>query len=189
MPVIGRPRTYHHDRPATGTERSARCREIQRQGRQTTQAGREVYHRSTSVELETPQPFFDALDAEFHFTLDVCATPENAKCARYFTRDDDGLAQDWGQGICWCNPPYGPTVGRWMQKADESAQQGATVVCLVKVVTTNDWWDPYVKQRDDVEKRWQRKRLKFGGSPNNAPFDSVVIIFRPPLPLSCPPLS
>jgi phage N-6-adenine-methyltransferase len=54
----------------------------------------------------TPQDFFDRLNAEFRFTLDVCATPENAKCTRYFTRADDGLAQSW-TGVCWMNPPYG----------------------------------------------------------------------------------
>ena len=32
---------------------------------------------------ETPQDFFDNLDKEFHFTLDACALPENAKCKRY----------------------------------------------------------------------------------------------------------
>ena len=31
---------------------------------------------------ETPQDFFDELNREFHFNLDVCALPENAKCAR-----------------------------------------------------------------------------------------------------------
>ncbi len=44
----------------------------------------------------TPQDFFDKLDAEFHFDLDVCATPENAKCSRFFTKEQDGLKQSWG---------------------------------------------------------------------------------------------
>ena len=49
-----------------------------------------------STDWSTPQDLFDALDAEFRFTLDPCATPENAKCQTYFTVDEDGLAQDWG---------------------------------------------------------------------------------------------
>jgi len=53
---------------------------------------------SNSNEWATPQAFFDALDKEFGFNLDPCATPENAKCARYFTAETDGLAQDWGGG-------------------------------------------------------------------------------------------
>ena len=52
---------------------------------------RKVYHTAKSTEWETPQPFFDALHAEFGFTLDVAATSTNAKCPRYFTREDNGL--------------------------------------------------------------------------------------------------
>jgi site-specific DNA-methyltransferase (adenine-specific) len=55
----------------------------------------------------TPQDLFDELDYIFHFTLDPCATPENTKCRRYFTKEDDGLAQDWGTHRVWMNPPYG----------------------------------------------------------------------------------
>jgi len=42
---------------------------------------------STTAEWATPQAFFDELNAEFNFTLDPCATSENAKCARYFTKE------------------------------------------------------------------------------------------------------
>lgn len=48
----------------------------------------------------TPQDFFDHLDEEFNFTLDPCALPENAKCAKFYTPEDDGLMQDWGGRLC-----------------------------------------------------------------------------------------
>src|SRR5690349_22282004 len=68
-------------------------------------------------------PYTDALPiSEFGFTLDVAAQPWNAKCLRYFTGDDDGLAQVW-EGVCWCNPPYGKAIAAWIHKAYESAQQ------------------------------------------------------------------
>ena len=51
---------------------------------------------SNTPEWATPKAFFDALDAEFHFDLDPCSTPENAKCGRFFTKDDDGLSKSWG---------------------------------------------------------------------------------------------
>lgn len=52
---------------------------------------------SSNSELwETPQKLFDCLDREFHFTLDPCATKENAKCALFFTEKEDGLKQNWG---------------------------------------------------------------------------------------------
>ena len=67
----------------------------------------------------TPQDFFDELNAEFHFTLDPCATRENAKCARFFTVEDDGLKQDWQGETVFCNPPYGREIGKWVKKCDE----------------------------------------------------------------------
>lgn len=74
-------------------------------------------HFSSATDLwATPQDFFDKLNAEFGFTLDVCANAENAKCADYFTAEQDGLAQDW-RGVCWMNPPYGREIGAWMRKA------------------------------------------------------------------------
>ena len=56
---------------------------------------------SAKEDWETPREFFERLDGEFHFDLDVCAFPHNAKCLAYFTKEDDGLARDWGKHTCW----------------------------------------------------------------------------------------
>lgn len=53
---------------------------------------------SATVEWETPKELFDKLDQEFHFTLDVCASPGMEKCKRYFSPEIDGLKQVWGGG-------------------------------------------------------------------------------------------
>src|SRR5208337_1220759 len=82
-----------------------------------------------SDEWETPDAIFRMLDKEFGFTLDVCATTTNAKCARFFTKEDNGLRQDWGKNVCWMNPPYSQ-LRDWLHKAHESSTRGATVVCL-----------------------------------------------------------
>lgn len=133
-------------------------------------------HFSSATDLwETPQEFFDKVNAEFGFELDVCATPENAKCPRYFTKEIDGLAQEW-KGVCWMNPPYGREIGRWMRKAYESARGGATVVCLVPARTDTAWWHDYATKG---EVRFIRGRLKFGNSRHSAPFPSALVIFRP----------
>ena len=58
------------------------------------------WYTSTTDKWATPQPFFDELDKEFHFDLDPCAIPENAKCKRFFTPEDDGLRQNWGGQKC-----------------------------------------------------------------------------------------
>jgi len=125
---------------------------------------------------ETPRDFFDKLDAEFHFNLDVCALPENAKCTAFYTPELDGLSQTW-YGRCWCNPPYGRQVGRWVAKAAQSAAEGATVVMLLPARTDTAWFHDYIYGRAEV--RFVRGRLKFGGSANSAPFPSMVVIFRP----------
>jgi phage N-6-adenine-methyltransferase len=125
----------------------------------------------------TPMSFFAVLNAEFGFTLDVCALPENAKCLRFFSPCDDGLRQSW-RGICWMNPPYGREIRRWVEKAYQSAQQGAVVVCLLPARTDTHWWHTWVMRADEV--RFVRGRLKFGDSKNSAPFPSAVVVFRPP---------
>lgn len=55
----------------------------------------------------TPQDFFNELDKEFNFTLDPCSTHENAKCAKHFTIEDNGLIQDWKGHTVFCNPHMG----------------------------------------------------------------------------------
>ncbi len=49
-----------------------------------------VHFSSERHDWKTSQNLFDKLDSEFQFDLDVCATSQNAKCARFFTPDDDG---------------------------------------------------------------------------------------------------
>ena len=57
------------------------------------------YQSSKSPEWETPQWLFDLLDKEFHFKLDVCASKENHKCEKYFSKEEDGLNQKW-EKVC-----------------------------------------------------------------------------------------
>lgn len=124
----------------------------------------------------TPQSLFDQINEVYHFDLDVCALPENAKCAKFFSPQDDGLSQRW-VGTCWMNPPYGRAIGKWVQKAYESAQAGATVVCLLPARTDTAWWHDYC-MRGEIT--FIRGRVKFGGSKSNAPFPNAVVVFSPP---------
>ena len=131
-------------------------------------------HFSSATDLwATPQELYDKLNARYSFELDVCATAENAKCPRYFTVADNGLAQEW-RGRCWMNPPYGREIGAWMAKAWRSAQAGALVVCLVPARTDTAWWHDYAV-KGQIE--FLSGRLKFGGHKNSAPFPSAIIVF------------
>ena len=107
---------------------------------------------SKSEMWETPQAFFDDLNNLFQFTLDACATPENAKCERYFTPEMDGLKQEW-DGVVWCNPPSR---------------------------TDTAWFHDYCYNDKYATINFVRGRLKFGGEKNSAPFPSMVVIFRRP---------
>ena len=129
---------------------------------------------SASDLWETPQDLFDEFDREFHFTLDACALPENAKVGEYYTPEQDGLSQPW-TGVCWCNPPYGRKIGLWVKKGLLSSLQGATVVMLLPARTDTKWFHDYILNRAEV--RFLRGRLKFGGV-HQAPFPSMLAVFR-----------
>lgn len=133
---------------------------------------------SRSGEWETPQDLFEELDAEFGFTLDPCATAENAKCPCYYTQDDNGLAKPWSDHTVFMNPPYGRTIAKWVAKAWREAQGGATVVCLVPARTDTAWWHDFCARG---EVRFLRGRLYFrrgDGHTGRAPFPSAVVVFR-----------
>lgn len=134
---------------------------------------------SNTNEWATPQAFFDELNKEFAFTLDPCATPENAKCARFFTKEIDGLAQSWRGETVFCNPPYGRDLAKWVAKAhaEVSAGGGTTVVMLIPARTDTAYFHDYIYQKHAV--RFIRGRLHFNESKNAAPFPSMVVIMRP----------
>jgi phage N-6-adenine-methyltransferase len=134
-----------------------------------------VQFDSLSIKWATPQDFYEKLDQEFGFELDVCSTIENAKCSKFYTKAEDGLKQEW-TGVCWCNPPYGREIKHWMKKAYESSLKGATVVCLIPARTDTQWWHDYVIHAKEI--RYVKGRLKFGGATNSAPFDSIVAVFQ-----------
>ena len=125
---------------------------------------------------ETPKDLFDKLNKEFHFALDVCATPENAKCEEFYTKEQDGLKQPW-KGTVWCNPPYGRQIGEWVRRAFLASVSGSTVVMLLPARTDTKWFHEYIYGKAEI--RFIRGRLKFGGSKNSAPFPSMVVVFMP----------
>lgn len=134
----------------------------------------EIMFSSKTDMWATPQDFFDTLDSEFGFTLDACAVRENAKCAAYYTPQQDGLSQPW-HGRVWCNPPYGREIGRWVKKASETAAGGGFVVMLLPARTDTKWFHDYIYGKSQI--RFIKGRLKFGGCQNAAPFPSMVVIF------------
>ena len=138
----------------------------------------EIMFSSNSNEWATPQAFFDKLDARHHFTLDPCATKENAKCKKFYTIAENGLLQDWGGECVFCNPPYGRGIAKWVEKAyNETRKPNTKVVMLIPARTDTSYWHewifPHATHIDFV-----RGRIKFGNSKNSAPFPSAVVEFQ-----------
>lgn len=135
---------------------------------------------SKDMDWETPKSFFDELNKEFHFTLDPCATKETAKCKKYFTKEIDGLKQDWSGNTVFCNPPYGKEIKFWVKKCSEEAKKPNTiVVMLIPARTDTTYFHEYIYKKAEI--RFIKGRLKFGGKQKgsgSAPFPSMIVIFN-----------
>jgi phage N-6-adenine-methyltransferase len=131
---------------------------------------------STKLIWSTPQPIFDAVAREFNIMIDLCAEPENAKCERYFTREES-LSREWGgcHGWAWLNPPYGKEVADWVKKAAESH---APIIAMLPGRTNAPWWHDYVMQAMII--RFIRRKVSFvepNGKKGVPPYGSVLAIF------------
>jgi phage N-6-adenine-methyltransferase len=138
---------------------------------------------------ETPQHIFDKLDQEFHFTLDAAANSENTKCTTFLDESVDALLVDWCKyargGNIWLNPPYSKgNVARFLQKAYVESEKGmGSVVCLIPVDFSTNWWHNYVMNANAILAI--KGRVKFigyddeGNQIKNSPtFSSCIAIFK-----------
>ena len=135
-----------------------------------------VHFSSEDQTWETPQDFFDEINKEFNFTLDHCCSIETAKCDKFYTEKEDGLKQSWDNEIVFMNPPYGREIKHWIKKATEI--KNGTVVCLIPSRTDTRYFHDFLYKKDNVELRFLKGRLKFGGAKNSAPFPSLLAIIR-----------
>lgn len=117
---------------------------------------------SGSVAWATPKAVYEALHAEFQFTLDPC--PLKGLW--------DGLLIPWTGHRVFCNPPYGRRVGEWLLRAREAD----LAVYLLPSRTDTQWWHQYAMQADEI--RFLRGRLHFNDGKGPAPFPSVVLVYR-----------
>ncbi len=135
-----------------------------------------VHFSSDKQNWETPQDFFDKLNDIFNFDFDVCAEHTTAKVSKYFTKEDDALIKDW-IGTIWCNPPYGREQVKFIEKAySESLKHDSVIVMLIPARPETKVWQNTILQKASIV-CFVNGRLKFGGSKNNAPFPSALVVF------------
>jgi phage N-6-adenine-methyltransferase len=137
---------------------------------------------SQTDEWATPESFMAVIRQRWpRFDLDACALAVSTKAERFYSPEDDGLAQPWDADLIWMNPPYGRSIGKWVDRARLASKDGATVVCLLPVRCDTAWWHRNVQHADEVS--MIRGRLHFGGgherTAHNAPFPSAVVVFSP----------
>lgn len=135
---------------------------------------------------ETPRWLFEQLNMEFHFTLDPCCTHETAKCSKHYTPQENGLLQDWGGEIVFCNPPYSrktstnPGQIAWVQKcAAEAKKPGTTVVALLPARTDTELFHSYIYGKAEI--RFLKGRVSFldNGKETGKPlFGSMICIWK-----------
>jgi DNA N-6-adenine-methyltransferase (Dam) len=114
----------------------------------------------------TPQNVYADLDREFHFDFDPCPLDATA----------DGrspLFASWDGKRVFCNPPYGPEIGKWLARGLEAD----VAVFLIPARTDVRWFHDTVLPKA-AEIRFIRGRLRFGDATNSAPFPSMVVVFR-----------
>lgn len=132
---------------------------------------------------ETPQYIYDALNNEFHFELDAACNINNCKCPLgLYVEFYDSLKQPWhllARSI-WLNPPYSDPYP-WVKKAYEESLNGCTVVCLLPVDTSTEWFHEWVIGKAEI--RFMRGRISFDSSTPgkySAPkFGSMLAIYGP----------
>jgi site-specific DNA-methyltransferase (adenine-specific) len=125
-----------------------------------------VLFSSVSDRWATPLDVYQALHKEFRFSLDPCPLDGGA----------DGLspAVSWRGQRVFCNPPYGPGIGKWLGRGGEAE----LAVFLLPARTDTRWFHEQVLPRA-AEVRFLRGRLKFGPAKNGAPFPSMVVVYPP----------
>ena len=133
-----------------------------------------VLYSSNTDSWSTPWDLFYKLNEIYNFDLDPCCDELNRKCKNYFTRQHDGLDQDWNKyKSVFMNPPYGREIKKWVKKAYEENKKGCIVVCLLPARTDTKWFHEYIYNKHKIE--FIKGRLRFGNSTDNAPFPSMLV--------------
>lgn len=131
---------------------------------------------SNTDEWATPIKFYEELNKEFKFTLDPCATKENHKCDKYFSKNENGLEQSWVGHRVFMNPPYGREISKWVEKAYNENKKGTFIVCLLPARTDTRWFHNYIYKQHEI--RFLKGRLKFNDGKQSAPFPSMIVIMK-----------
>jgi site-specific DNA-methyltransferase (adenine-specific) len=130
-------------------------------------------------EWATPQAFYDRLNYLYGpFTLDPCASAENAKCEKFFTEKENGLERSWIGHRCFVNPPYKQHIDKWLAWAYHEAMcYGVYSLCVLPARTETAWFHEEAQRATEIVEVRGRIAFESGGKKNGNPLGSILVIF------------
>ena len=136
--------------------------------------GTEIIGKSKSIEYSTPDSIVKPLIQEFDLTRDVCASKNNFKLNKYWTKEDNALLKNWEEN-CWMNPPFDRNIGKWALKAhSETIKYGGYKVCLLPVRSNTVWWSKICL---DAEIRFINGEVNFNNEKRGLWLPMCIMIF------------
>lgn len=130
----------------------------------------------------TPADFLNAFRARFgDIVFDLAAHERNHVAERYFSPEEDSLAQHWGAitrslskpGWLWLNPPFA-NIGPWAAKCARYSAHG--IALLVPASVGSLWWYEHVAPHAQVHFLIGRLHFSEAGP---FPKDCALCLFGP----------
>ena len=127
-------------------------------------------YKTFNIHEATPQNLYELLNEEFNFNFDPCPL---------FSKDQiNGLDVQWKE-YCYINPPYGKAIRGWLEKGLNEIKKGNTKIAVFLLPSYTDvkWFHEIVLPNAN-EIRFIKGRLKFSKHTQNAPFASMIVVFK-----------
>jgi phage N-6-adenine-methyltransferase len=146
----------------------------------------EAAFSSKDMSWRTPPKVFHHFNKLFNFNLDAAASPHNALCSTYYTKEDSALEKTWKEdgSRVWVNPPYGRKIADWIKKCKEESEKGCIVAALIFSRTDTRWWHDHIMGSATMV-YLIKGRIKFltgnGKETNSAPAPSCLVVWVPNL--------
>ena len=125
------------------------------------------YGKARTQNWRTPQAFFDALNAEFAFTLDGASEPGNGLLPRASSAEAE---LPWDGERVFCNPPWSN-----IRPFVEQAVKAELAVFLVPARTNSKWFHRALEL--GATARFFERRIKFQGAVSSCPVDCLLLVF------------
>ena len=130
--------------------------------------------KSNSVEYSTPLKIIQPLIDEFDLEWDVCASKENHKLPKFYTKEDNFFTKEL-KGNCWMNPPFCKDISKYVKYfVQQSIKHGGTKVCLIPVRSNTKWWNEIILY---AEIRFIIGEVNFNDLPRGMWLPCCILIF------------